>query len=50
MAVHVKKERFSISEMLSCELKFVIDILKEWLSEKYFRRVKELDFFYQTKI
>ena len=49
MAGHVKKERFSISEMLSCELKFVIDILKEWLSEKYFRRVKELDFFTKQK-
>ena len=30
--------------MFSCELKFVIDILKKWLSEKYFRRFKELDF------
>ena len=36
--------------MLSCELKFVINILKKWLSEKYFRRSKGLDFFYQTKI
>ena len=45
VAVHAKKGRFSISEMFLCELKFVIDILKKWLSEKYFRRFKELDFF-----
>ena len=30
--------------MFSCELKFVIDILKKWLSEKYFRRFKKLEF------
>ena len=41
--VHAKRERFSISQMISCELKFVTDILKNWLSEKYVRRFKELD-------
>ena len=45
VAVHAKKGRFSISEMFLCELKFVIDILKKWLSEKYFRHFKELNFF-----
>ena len=45
LAVHAKRERFFLSEMFSCELKFVIEILKKWLAEKYFRRFKELDFF-----
>ena len=31
--------------MFSCELKFVIDLLKKWLAKKRFRRYKELDFF-----
>ena len=44
-AVYEKKEKFSLSEMFSCELKFVIDLLKKWFAEKYFRRYKELDFF-----
>ena len=35
--------------MFSCVLKFVIDILKKWLSEKYFRRFKELHFFTKQK-
>ena len=43
LAVHAKNERFSLRKMFSCELKFVIDILKKWLAEKYFRRFKELD-------
>ena len=45
LAVHAKKERFFLSEMFSCELKFVIEILKKWLAEKYFRQFKGLDFF-----
>ena len=45
VAVHQKRKRFSLSEMFSWELKFVIDILKKWLGEKYFRRFKELNFF-----
>ena len=44
-----KKEKFSISEMFSCELKFVINILKKWLYEKYFRRSKGLDLFIKQK-
>ena len=50
VAVHAKKkEKFSISEMFSCELKFVIIILKKWLYEKYFRRSKGLDLFIKQK-
>ena len=48
-AVHAKKERFSLSKMFSCKLKFIIDLLKRWLAEKYFRRYKELDFFTKQK-
>ena len=44
-AVFEKKHKFSLSEMFSCELKFVTDLLKRWLADKYFRRYKELDFF-----
>ena len=29
--------------MFFCELKFVIDLLKKWLAEKFFNRYKELD-------
>ena len=29
--------------MFSCELKFVIDLLKKWLAGKFFNRYKELD-------
>ena len=29
--------------MFSCELKFVIDLLKKWLAENFFNRYKELD-------
>ena len=36
--------------MFSCELKFVIDLLKRWLAEKYFRCYKELDFFSKQKL
>ena len=35
--------------MFSCELKFVIDLLKKWLGEKCFRRYRELDFFTNQK-
>ena len=44
-AVFNKKEKYSLIEMFSCELKFVIDLLKMWLAEKYFSRYKELDLF-----
>ena len=40
-----KKERYSVSEMFLCGLKFVINLLKKWLAEKYFRSYRELDFF-----
>ena len=42
-SVFIKKEKFSLGEMFSCELKFVIDILKKWLIEKIFQRFDELD-------
>ena len=48
-AVYEKREKFSLSEMFSCELKFVIDLLKKWLTEKYFRRYEGLDFFPREK-
>ena len=44
-AVFTKTEKYSLIEMFSCELKFVIDLLKKWLAEKYFSRYKELDLF-----
>ena len=44
-AVFNKKVKYSLIEMLSCELKFVIDLLKKWQVEKYFSRYKELDLF-----
>ena len=31
LAVRQKKEKFSLSELFSCELKFVIDLLEIWL-------------------
>ena len=34
---------YSLSEMFSCELKFVIDLLKKWLAEKFFNSYKEID-------
>ena len=48
-AVHEKKEKFCLSEMFSCELKFVTDLLKKRLAEKYFDRYKESNFFSQQK-
>ena len=48
-AVYAKKERHSLSEMFSCELKFVINLLIKWLAEKYFRRYREFDFFSKQK-
>ena len=42
-AVFTKKQKYSLSEMFSCELKFVIDLLKKWLVENFFNRYKELD-------
>ena len=42
-SVFIKKEKFSLGEMFSCELKFVIDILKKWLIEKIFQRFDKLD-------
>ena len=48
-AVFNKKEKYLLIEMFSCELKFVIDLLKMLLAEKYFNRYKELDFFFKTK-
>ena len=48
-AVFNKKEKYSLIKMFSCELKFVIDLLKKWLVEKYFSRYKELDLFSKQK-
>ena len=48
-AAHEKKEKFCLNEMFSCELKFVTDLLKKWLAEKYFDRYKESNFFSQQK-
>ena len=45
IAVFNKKERFSLSEMFSCELKLVIDLLKKWLADKFFKKFRELDYF-----
>ena len=44
-AVFYKKEKYSLIEMFSCKLKFVIDLLKKWLTEKYLRSYKVLDLF-----
>ena len=43
--VYAKKERYSLNEMFLCKRKFVINLLKKWLVEKYSRRHRELDFF-----
>ena len=45
LAIYNKKEKFLLPEMFSCELKFVTDLLKKWLADKYFRRFKETDYF-----
>ena len=42
-AVFTKKQKYSVSKMFSCELKFAIDLLKKWLAEKMFNRYKNLD-------
>ena len=44
-AVFKKKEKYSLIEMFSCKLNFVIDLLKMRLVEKYFSRYKEFDLF-----
>ena len=31
LAVYKKKDIFSLNEMFSCEIKFVVDLLKKWL-------------------
>ena len=49
IAVFNKKERFSLSKMFSCELKFVIELLKKWLADKFFKRFRELDYFTKQK-
>ena len=43
--VFEKKEKFAISEMFSCELKFTSYCLKKWFASKYKRRFLELDTF-----
>ena len=40
-AVFTKKQKYSLIEVFSCELKFVINLL--WLAEKIFNRYKDLD-------
>ena len=35
--------------MLSRELKFVIDLLKNWLADKLFKRFRELEYFTKQK-
>ena len=44
IAVFNKKERFSSSEMFSCVLKFVIDLLKKCLADKFCKRFRELEY------
>ena len=50
IATHEERKKLLPSDMFSCKLKFVIDSLKRWLAEKYFRRYKELNFFLQAEI
>ena len=42
-AVFTKKQKYYLSGMFSCEIKFVIDLLKKWLAEKFINRYKDLD-------
>ena len=42
LAVHAKKEKFSLSEMFSCELKFAINILKSGLVKNTWDELKNL--------
>ena len=42
-AAFIKKQKCSLTEMFSCKLKFVIDLLKKWLAENFFNRYKELN-------
>ena len=44
-SVFFKNNKYAISEMFSCELKFTCDFLKKWFSEKFTRRFLELDTF-----
>ena len=44
-AVFNKKEKYSLIEMFSCKLNFVIALLKMRLVEKYFSRYKEFYLF-----
>ena len=38
-----KKNYYSLIEMFNCKLKFVIDIGKKWVSEKYLRKHSSLE-------
>lgn len=42
-------QRFSLSKVFSCELKFAINLLKKRLGKRYFRQYRELDFFFKQK-
>ena len=44
-AVFDKKQKFLFIGMFSCELKFVINICKKWINEKFTRRYLEPDLF-----
>ena len=50
LAVYNKKESFLLREMFACELKFVIDLLKKWLADKYFRTFEEIDYFLKKSL
>ena len=43
--VFKKREKSSVSEMFSCELKFVMDICKKWFAQKIGSRFRELYLF-----
>ena len=45
-----KKEKYSLSKMFSCELKFIIYILKTWLCEIFSEDSKSLDLFTKKKM
>ena len=47
--VFEKREKFSVSEMFSCELKFVMEICKKWFAKKIGGRFRELYLFTKQK-
>ena len=43
--VYQKEEKYSVSEVFSCKLKFVINVCKRWIDEKFKTNFRELDLF-----